>query len=330
MPKLYSTKGDTFLRLIDKSERELNAFICDKWKDIFPQYTFIKSEFTLNGNVRSTTGSGGRIDILAYNPRTRRFVIFELKKDYDRNISDQAADYRDFVQEKFSDIYIQSTQDYHVDLPQYREIQTDNVEIVLVAKQFNQTQLERAKKFNKKENLITLIRYFWFEDNLIFIDYLNNDPERQKEDAANARKLNAIKSIVMQDGPLADAAEYFGVFKASEELFRQFYEYLKAQGEELEITAQNSKLKVRLLGSGETFSVIKHSGKGGRRSLLQINTNLDISDIADKLKTDDRVRPGQKKKGSLGTERYEVYLCDKKDMEVFSDFVHQQTHKQSF
>ena len=323
MPKLYSTKDDTFLRIIDKSERELNAFICEKWKSIFPQYTFIKSEFSLNGSVRSATGNGGRIDILAYNPETKRFVIFELKKDYDRNITDQAADYRDFMQDNYANIYLQATQDYHADLPVYSEIQTDKVEIVLIAKHFSHAQLERVKGLNKKANLITLIRYFWFEDNLIFIDYVNNDPEEKKVEATNTRKLNAIKAIVMQDGPLADAAAYFGMFKASEELFYQFYQYLKGQAEEPEITAQSSKLKVTLPRLGETFSVIKHAGKGGRRALLQINTDIDITGRTENLQIDDRIRPGKKKKGSLGIERYEVFICNEKDMDECCSLIHQ-------
>ena len=102
MPQLYSSKNGTFLRVVEKSEKELNKFICEKWKHLFPQYLFIKGEFLLNGNVRAA-GNGGRIDILAYNPVTHRFVIFELKKDYDRNITDQAADYRDFVQDNFAE-----------------------------------------------------------------------------------------------------------------------------------------------------------------------------------------------------------------------------------
>lgn len=93
---------------------------------------------------------------MAYNPVTHRFVIFELKKDYDRNITDQAADYRDFVQDNFAEIYLEATQDYKVELPVYSEIQKDKVEVVLVAKRFSSTQQERARKLNKKECIVTL------------------------------------------------------------------------------------------------------------------------------------------------------------------------------
>lgn len=100
MPKLFSSKNKVFLKQIDKSEKDLNKFICDNWKNLFPKLTFIASEFPLKGNVRSI-GTNGRMDILAYNSQTKRFVIFELKKDYDRNIIEQAADYRDDIQDNF-------------------------------------------------------------------------------------------------------------------------------------------------------------------------------------------------------------------------------------
>ena len=107
MPKLFSTQTKKFLKQIDKPEKDLNKFICENWKSLFPKLTFIASEFPIKGNVRSI-GTNGRMDIVAYNPQTKRFVIFELKKDYDRNITDQAADYRDYVQDNFSEIYLLS------------------------------------------------------------------------------------------------------------------------------------------------------------------------------------------------------------------------------
>ena len=111
MPKLFSNNNKKFLAQIDKPEKELNKFICENWENLFPSLTLITSEFSLKGSVRSM-GNNGRIDILAYNPETKKFVIFELKKDYDKNISDQAADYRDYVQDDFSEVYLHSTQKY--------------------------------------------------------------------------------------------------------------------------------------------------------------------------------------------------------------------------
>lgn len=250
MPKLFSNNSKKFLSQIDKPERELNKFICENWKSLFPSLSFITSEFPLKGNVRSL-GNNGRIDILAYNPETKKFVIFELKKDYDKNITDQAADYRDYVQDNFSDVYLYSTQKYEVELPKFTQINHNNVEIILIAKKFSLTQIERVKKL--KENTITLIKYFWFEDNLIFIDYLNNDPDEIKIESVNTKKVQQIGAIANQDPDIYEIDRYFNLKQDAKELFTYFYNFLKAKAEII-LEPQQVIMKVRF--KGNTFSAI--------------------------------------------------------------------------
>lgn len=105
MLKLFSTDNKKFLNPVHKSEAELNKFLSENWKVFFPQYVFIKSEFTLDGNVRSRGGSG-RIDILGFNPKTNKFVVFELKRDLDKNLRNQVSDYRDFIEDNFHRVYL--------------------------------------------------------------------------------------------------------------------------------------------------------------------------------------------------------------------------------
>lgn len=314
MPKLFSTQTKKFLKQVDKPEKELNKFICENWKSLFPKLTFISNEFPLKGNVRSI-GTNGRMDIVAYNPQTKRFVIFELKKDYDRNITDQAADYRDYVQDNFSDVYLLSTQKYDIELPKYLEINTNQVEVILIAKKFSITQIERVKK--SKENTITLIKYFWFEDDLIFIDYLNNDPDEEKIESINTRKVQQIGVIVNQDPDIFEIDRYFNLKQEAKEVFTHFYNFLKTKGEVI-IEPQQVVMKVRF--KDNTFSAVGLAGKGGSKKILQINTNIDVSTISN-VRFEDRIRPGQKRKGSLGTERFEVYFKDTNDMENFEHFL---------
>lgn len=54
--------------------------------------------------------------------------------------------------------------------------------------------------------------------------------------------------------------------------------------------------------------------------MLQINTNIDVS-MMNEVRFEDRVRPEQKKKGSLGTERYEVYIRNEEDIKLFCNFI---------
>ena len=113
MIRLFSSNNKTFLQSLNKSEAELNRFLSENWSNFFPQFTFIKSEFILEGSVRSK-GTSGRIDILAFNPVTKKFIVIELKKDSDKNIRNQASDYKDFIEENSADIYLLATQKYDI------------------------------------------------------------------------------------------------------------------------------------------------------------------------------------------------------------------------
>jgi len=316
MPKLFSSSNKKFLKQVEKPEKELNKFICDNWKDLFPDYTFIANEFPLKGNVRSL-GNNGRIDILSYNPETKKFIIFELKKDYDKNITDQSADYRDYVQDNFSDVYLHATQKYEITLPKFTEIIQDKVEIILIAKKFSLTQIDRVKKI--KDNNITLIKYFWFEDDLIFIDYINNDPDDLKIETTNTKKINEIKNIIAQDPEMFEIEQFFGKYVAGKEVFLLFLKYLKTKGS-VELDFKQTKIGVKIADT--TFSIVRAGGQGTRKSILQINTDIDVSSLFAEIQFDDRDRgDGQKRKGSLGLERYEVFFRNSEDMQTFWDFI---------
>jgi hypothetical protein len=305
----------TFLKPIGKSEKDMNKFICENWLNLFPNLTFITSEFPLKGNVRSL-GNNGRMDIVAYNPTSKKFVIFELKKDYDKNITDQAADYRDYVQDNFSEIYLHSTQKYEVELPKFTLINQTNVEIILIAKRFSLTQIERIKK--NKENTITLIKYYWFEEDLILIDYINNDPDDIKIESENTKKINEIKNIISQDPEMFEINRFFGLREESKIAFIIFLNLLKSNGT-VELGFSQTKIAVKI--NGATFSAISSGGKGGRKTILQINTNFDASSLPN-LVIDDRYRgEGVKQKGSLGLERFEVFLRNEEEVKDFYDFI---------
>jgi len=313
MPKLFSKKNKKFLKQIQRSEKELNQFLVDNWEFVFPNLTLIKGEFRLNGEVRSG-GTSGRIDILAFNPRVKKIVVFELKNDFDKNVNQQASDYKDFIEDNFSDIYLRATQEYGINLPKYNEIKTNSIDVVIIAKKFTQTHINGAKKSSN----ITLIKYFWFEDNLVLIDYINNDPDDLIE-KENTEKIRRIKNIIQNKTEMADIEAFFFKKEVAKGFFGIFINLLNQIGEPI-IEIQQTKIKI--IFNNETFSVIPYGGKTGRKSFLQINTNIDVSSVPGLL-FEDRVRPGQKKKGSLGVERYEVFIQDENQMKDFIKFIKQ-------
>ena len=193
MIKIYSTESKTYLNEESKSEADLNRFLSDNWDELFPQYQFLKREFAIEGNVRSK-GGAGRIDILAFNPKLKKFIVVELKKDFSKNIRDQASDYRDFIEDHFHEIYLKASQKYGISLPAHHNIVRHSIEVVMIAKSFSQTDVDKAVKPNSD---ITLIKYVWFEDRLFAIEYLNNAPEL-------VEKFNRPTSAVLKPAEITD------------------------------------------------------------------------------------------------------------------------------
>ena len=202
MPKLFSISDKKILKQVQKNETELNNFLTNHWKYFFPNFEFIKNEFHLSGNVRSD-GTSGRIDIFAFNPKTKKFVIFELKKNFDRNISQQASDYKNFIEDNFAEIYLETIQKYGVILPSYNEISKDQIEIIFIAQKFTHIHIANAKKRNN----VTLIKYFWFENDLFLVDYINNDPD--DEEGRNTEKIKKIKKIIDGKDELSEITMFF-------------------------------------------------------------------------------------------------------------------------
>ncbi|MBI3258942.1 MAG: hypothetical protein HYZ54_05650 [Ignavibacteriae bacterium] len=316
MIRIFSSNNKKFLKSVNKSESELNRFLSENWNDFFPHLKFIKSEFSLEGNVRSR-GTAGRIDILAFNPQSKKFVVIELKRDLDKNIRNQASDYKDFVEDNFANIYLLTIQKYNVNLPKFTEISKETIDLILISKEFNNLDVDKAKK-SKGE--ITLIRYMWFEEELLLIDYLNNDPLELIE-KENTEKLKKIKAII-DNKPIIDNITEIDMFfhkkDEAKRLFLIFYELLKTLSS-VEIETQQTKVKVSL--KEHTFSIMGSGGKGPRKAFLQVNTDLDAIMNLTGIDIDDRIRPGAKKKGSLGVERYEVYLKNEEDVYNFFEVI---------
>ena len=316
MPKLFSINDKKILKQIQRTEAELNNFLTNHWRYFFPNFEFIKNEFRLFGNVRSDESSG-RIDIFAFNPKTSKFVIFELKKCFDKNISQQASDYKDFIEDNFAEIYLETTQKYGVKLPSYHEISKDQLEIVFIAQKFTQAHIVSAKKRNN----VTLIKYFWFENDLLLVDYINNDPD--DEEKQNTEKIKRIKKIIDGKDELSEIEMFFYKKERSKLFFDKFFNFLNGFGEvDLKINQTNISLK----NKKTSFSIIPNNGSGKWKAFLQINTAFDIANVSS-LVFDDRFsekylkEKGGKPKGSLGKERYEVFIQNEEQLEKLISFL---------
>jgi len=176
------------------SERELSDLLFRYWVTIFPDLRLIQREFTLKGEVRNNYESG-RIDFFAYNKRYKRFVIIELKTDYDKNIRNQIFDYVDFVEDNFSYILLQSKQI----IPDIK-INNKAIELILISKQFKTNDYKRIQKIHYPTRLIT---YRLFQNHQILLDQFDNFNiknlnETEKHHNINKGKFNDDLKIFWQ------------------------------------------------------------------------------------------------------------------------------------
>ncbi len=147
------------------SEKELSDIIESYWNIIFPEIDLIKREFQLAGQVRDSE-TGGRVDFFAYNPQSQRFVIIEIKKNYNKNIRSQIFDYAEFIEDNFDLVFLQAKEI----LPNL-QVKRDTFELILFAKYFKPADYSRINKFEYSTKLIT---YNFFENNHIIINTHEN------------------------------------------------------------------------------------------------------------------------------------------------------------
>lgn len=183
MINVFSISDKQFLIPINNKEKDLQNLLVENWKSIFPHLTFIKAEFELEGKVRSKDDKSGRIDILAFNPQTKCFVVIELKRDYSKTILQQAYHYTEFIEDNFDRIYLHATENFDITLPKSIEIDKGKIEMILIAKGFTDTDIGKAKN-DKSQNLITLIQYEilnnynnLIESSFLVTSYINNSSE---------------------------------------------------------------------------------------------------------------------------------------------------------
>lgn len=166
------------------SERELSDLLFRYWDTIFPDLSLIQREFTLKGEVRNNYASG-RIDFFAYNKKHKRFVIIELKTDYDKNIRNQIFDYVDFVEDNFSYILLKSKQI----IPDIK-INNKSIELILISKQFKTNDYKRIQKIHHPTRLIT---YRLFQNHQILLDQFDNFDVKKLKETENHHNINKGK-----------------------------------------------------------------------------------------------------------------------------------------
>lgn len=165
---ILDTKNNIIYNEIEISENELQQILKKNFEIIFPDFTFISDEFSIQGDVRMF-GMSGRIDIIAYDKIENRLVIVELKKNHTKNILIQALDYSDFIEENYEKIIMKLKT---LSLKKRKNLikESKPPKIILIAKEFLHPTVRRSKNLT---NEIILFNYKMFSDGIFSIERAN-------------------------------------------------------------------------------------------------------------------------------------------------------------
>lgn len=183
---------------VDISEHSLQTIVTKNFGLLFPELKFLDSEFVLRGDVRQF-GMSGRIDILAFDERNSRLVIFELKTTHSRNILVQALDYSDFIEMKGEVILHRLNNLTRAEIAMLIETNSQP-EIILIAKEFTHPTLRRAENI---EQPIRLFEYKYFENKFFQLDQLFDKPilrrqlgQNGSDDISNEEVVSIVKELI--------------------------------------------------------------------------------------------------------------------------------------
>ncbi|MEI7526057.1 MAG: hypothetical protein WCJ95_17065 [Mariniphaga sp.] len=222
---------------IEISEMGLSNLIFHDWKFFFPDYELLFKEYSLKGQVRSALKSG-RIDFLGYNNVKKCLSIFEIKKDYDKNIRSQISDYEDFFEENLADIYLQIKSLQRIE--EFKSLKSKKIELVLLAKSFKEID---TKRLDRLDNIV-LIKHSAFDKFKFTFEIYDN--RKTKNNESKQKNLSKIISVINGNPDIFKILTYFikneilikeydYKIKGSDLLLRlsQFYEqYSKYMGEQ--------------------------------------------------------------------------------------------------
>jgi hypothetical protein len=284
MLRIFSTSEQNFLDSVDVPKLSLRLCLVKNWKLFFPDYELIVAPFQLE-NVGLS-----ELDMLAYSPKDKKFVVLELayhKSDF------FAADYQAFIQKKFAEIYLQSTQIYGLDLPKFTEIEKNSIIFVRLAHSFTNAWISRAK--SDTQNTTFGIKYLWLSEELLLLENvdLNRSPTAQS-DTENAptsaleeqpsrryqKKSNLPK---LADENLQNISEYFADCSENLKLLSlRLYQFLKSQHQNPKVRLYRTELIFEFEAYPKTLKIFKNSNHNhdSKSPILYVNTPFSPSDLA--------------------------------------------------
>jgi len=206
-----------YLDEFEHSESFLQEYIIKNWKSIFPNFKFIQKEFPLYDNTDENKLKY-RIDILALNMNTNRFVIIELKKTRQVKYAiPQAIEYYNYFKDNFWSLVNELKINYPRLIP--KDLKLENAHIIIFAKSFSESTINNSQ-YNVLEPILCTYRLYKDIDNELILTYetnlkgelnfLKTDVENNKPKIAPPKKEKPI-TIDKENQKHIITFEYFDI-----------------------------------------------------------------------------------------------------------------------
>ena len=130
-------------------EKSIQTLIGKNIGVIFPNHELVKEEFALEGK---------KIDAVAFNVKTKSFVVIEYKKSKVRGVLEQTIDYLRLLEERGVDFLQQYNETYSKNFNK-KDIAWDKGKAIIISPSFTEQQLSMAKGSKEPIELYQISKY---------------------------------------------------------------------------------------------------------------------------------------------------------------------------
>ncbi|MDI9313278.1 MAG: hypothetical protein QM529_01180 [Hydrotalea sp.] len=169
-------------------EKDIEEFVKNHFNELFAELNFIKNQFSIGDYI---------IDILAYAPQTKSFVIIEIKKGKDSSLSDQGVSYLNSIINRKADVVLEYNQKLGFNM-KINDFDWTESKLKFISQEFNRYQIDATASPALPIELYKITRY---DDNLIEFKKVEKYGSSKSENIIKVSKsLDAtIKSYTEED-----------------------------------------------------------------------------------------------------------------------------------
>lgn len=159
-------------------EKTIQIMIEKNLNKVFPGLEFFVSEYPIDDS---------RPDTIAFSEESRSFVVIEYKNMKNKGVIDQGMSYRQLLREK-KEKFVLLYQELKKKQCTVDDINWEESRVILISPHFTPHQ-KRASRSPELRSLIELYEIKQYEDNIVSLDRLELQPDKQKKESPQERSV---------------------------------------------------------------------------------------------------------------------------------------------